>query len=316
MKELSIICPTLNEINFIDHLVHDLCSNDGLNKEVLIVDGGSSDGTQLRVKELMATYSNLRLINNPRKTSTAAFNIAFTESSSEYVAFVGAHARYSEGYFREAIKELKTNSCDAVGGPLKQEGKTLIGKAIALAMRSKAGVGNTEFRTSSERKYVDSVAFAIYRRSAIEKIGLMDERLKVNQDDEFHYRLNANGFKILMIPEISSVYYVRSTYSGLFKQYFKYGLYKPLVLKKIKSAIKIRHLIPALFCLYLASIPVALWLGFNFWLLMLPLYILVISTAAFMNKESLEVKLLSIPAFLILHLSYGSGFIIGLTKNN
>jgi glycosyltransferase involved in cell wall biosynthesis len=314
MKELSIICPTLNEINFIDDLVNDLCFDDGLDKEVLIVDGGSTDGTLVRVKELMKNYPNLKLINNPRRTSTAAFNIAFTQSASIYVAFVGAHARYSLGYFSNAIKELNTNSCDVVGGPLMQQGKSLVGKAIALAMRSKIGVGNTDFRTSSARKYVDSVAFAIYRRSVIEEIGVMDERLKVNQDDEFHYRLNSKGFKILMIPEISSVYFVRSTYSGLFKQYFKYGLYKPLVLRKIKSAIKLRHLIPALFFLYLCSIPIAYWLSFNLWMIFLPLYFALITIAAMISNEVLVVKLLSIPAFLILHLSYGFGFILGLIK--
>ena len=50
--ELSVICPSLNEINFIDQLIDDLCANDGLEKEVLILDGGSIDGTVDRVREL------------------------------------------------------------------------------------------------------------------------------------------------------------------------------------------------------------------------------------------------------------------------
>ena len=313
MKQLTIICPALNEIKFIEQVIHDLCVADGIDKEVLIVDGGSMDGTQMKVKSLMAIYSNLKLVNNPRKTSTAAFNIGVSESQSTYVAFVGAHARYSNGYFTNAINELNTNSCDAVGGPLQQEGKTLVGKGIAVAMQSKVGVGNTEFRTSNERKYVDSVAFAIYRRSMIDKAGLMDESLPVNQDDEFHYRINSLGFKILMIPEMSSVYYVRDSYIGLFKQYFKYGLYKPTVLKKVKGAVKLRHLIPAFFCLYLFSLPVGLY--FNFWFLFLFVYLLLITVAALMINEKLTIKIVAIPAFLILHLSYGLGFIIGLIKN-
>ena len=55
--ELSVICPTLNEINFIDQLIDDLCANDGLEKEVLILDGGSTDGTTDRVRELQKKYS-------------------------------------------------------------------------------------------------------------------------------------------------------------------------------------------------------------------------------------------------------------------
>ena len=310
--ELSVICPTLNEINFIDQLIDDLCANDGLEKEVLILDGGSIDGTVDRVRELQKKYSCLTLISNPRRTSTAAFNIGFDSAKGQYIAFVGAHARYSKDYFKFGAEVLRSGVCDVVGGPLEQQGKTDVGKAIAYVMSSKAGVGNTEFRTSKERMYVDSVAFAIYKKSMINEVGLMDESLPVNQDDEFHYRVNSRGFKIMMIPEMKAIYFVRDSYLKLFKQYFRYGLYKPLVLKKVSGSVRLRHLIPSAFVLYLASFPLSFIS--SWWFAPLLLYISLTFYISIGCREKFGVKLLCLPVFPILHISYGSGFLLGLFK--
>lgn len=310
--DLSIICPTYNEINFITQVVKDLCAEDGLMKEVLIVDGGSTDGTVDQIKKLQQQYSNLQYIHNPRKTSTAAFNIGCDVAKGEFLAFVGAHANYSAIYFSKGVEILRSGVCDAVGGTLAQQGKSEKGRAIAFVMSSKAGVGNTEFRTSKEKMFVDSVAFALYRKSVVLALGKMDESLPVNQDDEFHYRLNAKGHKILMTPEISATYYVRDNYSRLFKQYFKYGLYKPMVLKKVRGAVRMRHLIPSAFVVYLLTLPLAL---FNScWLLPLLCYFMLIVILSMTAKDSLKVKLYSIPVFPVLHISYGSGFLLGLVK--
>lgn len=42
-----------------------------------------------------------------------------------------------------------------------------------------------------------------------------------------------------------------------FSQFFQYGLFKPLVLQKVKSEFKFRHIIPSIFVLYVLLLP--LW---------------------------------------------------------
>ena len=71
--ELSVICPTYNEIDFIDALIDNLCINDGLEKEILIVDGGSVDGTIEKVNLLMNKYSSLKLFKKPISYINACF---------------------------------------------------------------------------------------------------------------------------------------------------------------------------------------------------------------------------------------------------
>jgi len=213
--QISVICPVLNEEAYVENLASKFLFNDGIEKELFFVDAGSTDQTKQKIIELQKKHSNLFLIDNPRKYVSFGFNKAFPQTKGQYIAFLGAHADYPETYFKDALKYLEANECDAVGGPLEQMGNTSTGRAIAYCMGHRFGVGGTEFRTSSKKRYVQSVAFAVYKREVFVKAGLLDEQLLRNQDDELHYRLNAHGYRILMVPEMQCSYYVRGSLDGL-----------------------------------------------------------------------------------------------------
>lgn len=308
--QLSIIVPVFNEIKYIHPLLGSLLMQDGVEKEIFLADGGSTDGTVAVIEAYAQQHSNVHLVRNEKKYVSFGFNKAFPQTTGKYITLMGAHALYPDGFFSNGLKYLEAGECDVVGGPLLQEGKTPAGKAIAYAMSSKWGVGGTEFRTERRKMYVDSVAFAIYKREIFEKIGLLDEELVRNQDDELHYRMNAAGYRILMVPEMQCVYYVRDSLSALFRQYYQYGLYKPLVLKKVRQGIRFRHLVPPLFCLYLLSLPLAAI--FALWLLPLAIYTIAILTIALSSPLSLSQKTTLFAAFPVLHVSYGIGFLKGL----
>jgi len=313
MGVLTVCFPVYNEVRFIDSLIQSVIGTFPVDKEIVLIDGGSTDGTLDKIKSWQEKYSNITLVHNPAKYVSHGFNLAFKQTNSEYIALMGAHAEYPDNYFQKGLEILKAGEAEAVGGPLVQKGKSGKANIIAFCMSSKFGVGDTEFRTSKKRSYVDSVAMAIYNRKIFDTVGMFDETLIRNQDDEFHYRLNHHGYRIMMEPEMESVYYVREDLASLWKQYYYYGYYKPRVLKKIRSGIRIRHLVPAGFVAYLISLPfLLLW----HWAFVVPLVLyfvlaLVILSANFSKIKDLFFGLL---AFLTLHLSYGIGFIKGLFK--
>lgn len=310
---LSIIIPVYNESKYIAALLDSLLTPDGIEKEIFLVDGGSTDGTLEQVATYQQQHPNIIVVHNEKKFVSFGFNKAFPITKGKYITLMGAHAKYPPAFFSTGISHLERDECDAVGGPLLQDGKTSTGKAIAYCMSAKFGVGGTEFRTERKKMYVDSVAFAIYKRTVFEKSGLLDEELIRNQDDELHYRLNAAGYRILMIPEMECTYFVRDSLKGLFKQYFQYGIYKPLVLKKVSSGIRIRHLVPAAFTLYLLSLPLAVW--FPAWLIPLALYLLLDLYFSMKSKTlGISQKLTCLLIFPALHLSYGTGFMLGFKK--
>lgn len=313
---ISIIIPTLNEANYLKKLVHNLLKSRPIISEIFICDAGSTDGTIEIVNELLNENSCIKYIHNSRKFVSFAFNEAFLQSTGKYLALLGAHAFYPDNYLEIGLKYLEANESDVVGGPLNQKGHGETGTAIALAMSSKFGVGDTEFRTSKKKQFVDSVAFAIYRKEIFDKIGLLNVQLKRNQDDELHYRIKANCYRILMVPEMECTYFVRNSFKKLWNQYFEYGLYKPLVLKMVYQGTRFRHLVPSLFILYVLALRI-LFLVLQ-WLVFIPLilYFIIAFYIAIKSRENLNIILKVVFSILILHLSYGSGFLLGLAKTN
>lgn len=308
--KLSIIIPTLNESEHIDPLVHSVNRIDQTEKEIIFVDGGSVDDTLLRIRQLQKTNPNIQLVPNPDKFVSQGFNRALKVARGKYVSLIGAHAAYPENYFGNCIKHIEGGECEVAGGFLKHEGKGIAGEAIAGCMGSIFGVGDTEFRTKPEKNYVDSVAFAVYDRRIFPKVGLFDEQLVRNQDDEFHYRLNRAGMRILLLPELETVYFVRNSLGALFRQYYQYGFYKPLVFKKVQNSIRLRHSIPGLFVLYLLSLPAAFF--WPFWTGPFLLYLALDLVFSFNRKGRFAVKLTSMAVFPTLHLAYGIGFLAGM----
>ena len=184
------------------------------------------------------------IINNEKYVSFG-FNQVFNQTKGKYISRIDGHTVYPENYFCNAINIIKKKSIDVVGGPAKHIGIGWKGKIIATCMMHPFGTGNSKFRISKKEQFVDTVPFPIYKREVLKKIGLYDEELIKNQDDELNYRCIANGFKILMSPALTTKYLVRENATDLSKQYYLYGFYKPIVFKKVKNSYKIYHYVPA-----------------------------------------------------------------------
>lgn len=308
---LSIIIPVRNEAEYIEQAVESFIQ-DTTAKEVWICDTGSTDGTLQILDRLALKYDQIKIFNSQYRTVSKVFNEVFPLTKGKYVSLLGAHAKYTPHYFSTGIKYLESNECDSIGGPLIQLGKSNMGKAIAFCMSSKFGVGNTPFRTEKKRMFVETVAFSVFKRELIEKVGLFDEELVRNQDAEFNYRLNAKGFSILMVPEMTCFYFVRESLSSVINQYYQYGFYKPLVFKKLKGSMKPRHIIPAIFVLYL----IGLLIGHQFILTVIPaiMYLFLVLLFSLVNSLTFIQKLNCLFVFPSLHLSYGIGYIVGAFK--
>ncbi|NJO92664.1 MAG: hypothetical protein HC831_29640 [Chloroflexia bacterium] len=175
---------------------------------------------------------------------------------------------------------------------------------------------------------VDTVPFGCYKKEVFNKIGLFDEQLIRNQDDEFNARLKQNGGKIFLIPSIEIVYLARENLAKLYNMFYQYGLFKPLVNKKIKMPSSIRQFIPLFFVLYLFLIPISLLLGMKlFYISLIPIsvYLLlnfIVSVKISVRKANFKLFPYLAVGFFLTHFSYGFGYLIGifrfwiLNKNN
>lgn len=307
---ISIVIPALNEEKYIGALLDKLLVESSVIDEIWVCDAGSTDNTKQIVEAYITKEPKVKYLPNPDKYVSHAFNKVYALSKAKYIALLGAHALYPSHFLSSGLSYLEAGETDVVGGPLVQVGEGAIGEAIAFAMSSKVGVGNTDFRTTKRKMYVDSVAFAIYNKEMLLKTGLLNTSLIRNQDDEFHYRIKSMGYQILMVPEMECTYYVRDSIPKLYKQYFGYGYYKPLVLKLVSSGLRMRHLIPALFVSYLLSLPLGLmFMGLLYWI---PLLVYLLLLAWVSSGTHLSMVLRRMFAIATLHIAYGLGFLLGL----
>ena len=311
---LTVLCPTFNEENYIENVLRFFVESLPSDKELFIIDGGSTDGTIEIVKQWEKKNATIHLLHNPHKYVPQALNIGLRASTGKLIVRLDAHTVYSKNYFEKIIETFDKTGADIVGGPMNAVGENAIQKAVAYATSGWFGIGNSKFHDVNFSGFTDSVYLGAWKREIFNEVGFFDEQMMRNQDDEFHYRCKSKGKKIYLNAEIKSQYFPRSTYKSLFKQYFQYGLYKPLVIKKIKSEVKLRHLVPLFFVLYLLSFPIV-FVAIS-WLLPLVLYFFLDVFNSFNSKESLNVKVASLLVYPILHISYGTGFLLGFGKKN
>jgi succinoglycan biosynthesis protein ExoA len=308
---ISVVCPCLNEKKYISLVLDFFVNSQPDDKELILVDGGSDDGSIAIIEAYMKKYDNISLLRNPNKYVPYALNMAIRKAKGDIIIRLDAHTEYANDYFTQIIKCFEETRADIVGGPMRAIGKTDFQKAVAYATSTKMGIGNSQFHFEEFTGFTDSVYLGAWKREIFRKTGMFDERMIRNQDDEFHYRAKSLGFKTYQDNLIRSFYYPRDSASKLFKQYFGYGLYKPLVLKKIKSEIKWRHLLPTGFVFYLASL---LFIHNIYWFIPAFMYVAAASFFAATARTSVPVRFYVFYCYFILHIAYGSGFVTGLKK--
>lgn len=325
---ITIILPIRNEAAYIERCLSAILSQDYSGEiEILIVDGMSTDDTRQKIQQFLGQIStvNLKLLDNPGKIVPTGINIALRQAMGDIIIRVDGHTLIASDYVRQCIAALQRSGADNVGGRMNAIGKTLFGKVVALATSTPFGVGGSRFHYSEQEEFVDTVYMGAWPRRVFEKIGLFDEELVRDQDDEFSYRLRAAGGKILLSPNIKSEYTVRSTPRALWRQYFQYGLYKVRVLQKHPRQMSLRQFAPPLFVLALLfSALLVFFPATRLLSLFIPIaYLLSNLAASFLtairaqksSQSPLPIYYLLLPlTFAILHISYGLGFLLGLIK--
>jgi len=310
---ITVICPTLNEEEHIEDVLNFFVNAKPDNKELIIIDGGSKDRTIQIIQKWIEIFPNIKLMNNPFKYVPFALNLAIKNSTGDPIIRLDAHTKYSEDYFLKILEVFEQTQADIVGGPMIKKGITDFQKAAAYVTSSPFGIGDSKIHRSNYNGESDHVYLGAWKRKLFDEIGYFDENLIRNQDDEFHYRAKSLGKKIYLSSTIKSEYLPRKNFKSIFKQYFQYGLYKPLVLKKIRSEIKLRHLIPLFFLIYIILTPILIFYN---WIIIFPLILYLLLNVIFSakNKNKFKIRILTFVLFPIIHFSYGLGFLIGLTK--
>ena len=320
--KVAVIIPTLNEEKFIAR-----CLDSVINQsypfedmDVMVVDGGSQDRTREIVEKYHTKYENIRLLQNPGRIQSIAFNIGVKNSDASYIVRLDAHALYKPYYIEGCVRGLESDASRGnVGGQLdiQPQNNSLWAMTNAILNYSKFGIGGASYRVGAQAGNVDTVPFGSFPRKVITEIGGMRDDLPRGEDNEFNSRIKKAGYNIYFDPSIECVYYARPTFKASCKQMFANGESIGHLFYVDSDSIGLRHLIPLLFVLSIICGIILSFLWRPFFYLMisgLGLYFMCDFVASFKAAKKHGWKYF-IPLFVMffcVHVSYGWGTIVGL----
>lgn len=236
--------PTLNERAFLRDCLDTLLSQDYPHiAEILVVDGGSTDGTRDIARD---AGCGVRVVDNPRVTAAAAMNIGIAAAANDLIVRADAHTLYESDYVTNCVQTLIESGASIVGGPMRPVGMSPFGRAVAAVTSSPFGVGPGRFHYSETKEEVDTVYLGAFHRQTVIDAGGYDE---VNlqwaaEDQELNFRVRQNGGRIVLDPAIRSHYFPRQTPTALLRQYHNYGMCKASTFAKHKALPTWRPLVP------------------------------------------------------------------------
>ena len=321
-RRVTVVLPCRNEALHIAACLDSILASahPAERLEVLVVDGMSTDGTRQVIEQYTKAHPGIRMLDNPRRIVPTGLNIAIRAATGEIIVRMDGHVVYPPEYIPRLVGALLESGADNVGGcliTLPADG-TAVSQAIAIAMGHPFGVGNAHFRIGAKQaRDVDTVPFGCFRRDIFRRVGMFDEELVRNQDDEFNHRIIRQGGRVRLIPDVVCYYYARGSLRQASRMFYQYGAFKPLVARKVGRIMTVRQLVPAMF---VATLFAAV-LGAFFWppvalagAGVAAVYALCVAACALpvARSHNLRCALALAVALPVVHLSYGFGFIRGL----
>jgi glycosyltransferase involved in cell wall biosynthesis len=221
-----------------------LAQNGGSSFEVVIADGGSTDGTRALVETRAAADDRVRIIENPSGETARGLNAALVAARGEYWVRVDGHSEIPPHYAELLVEHIRSGRAAAAGAIVRGAGHSRFGRAAAVALDSHFGIGDSHHHHATERRYVDHVTHGAYRIDLSRMIGGFDAALVRNQDYDFDYRYRLTGAEILLDPSVTFKRRVRETPLGLWRQFHEYGYWKSVVLRRHPRSLHLRWLVP------------------------------------------------------------------------
>ena len=179
------------------------------DREILVVDNGSTDGTAALIQARPVTY-----LREPKRGVSNARNRGIAESRGEVCAFLDADCVVEPQWLTELVRPFEDPEVGAVGGNLEHAPPSNAAERQAIRL-----LGDwQQFAFASNPAY-PITANAAYRHEVLEKIGPFDPHMTRAQDVELGLRFQGRSDLRLAFAERATARHSnRSTQLGFFRQ--------------------------------------------------------------------------------------------------
>lgn len=329
---VSLCIIAYNEEKALPSLLRDVLSQTYPKRktEIVLVNSGSSDGTGKMMTDFCqqneADYQKITLLDNPERIQAAGWNTAIKKAAGEIIIRVDAHASIPPEFIEKNVLTIQSGEYVCGGArPSNILDSTPFREMLLLAESSMFGSSIAGYRRKSEgKRYVSSLFHGAYRREVFAKVGGFNKDLGRTEDNELHWRIRQNGYRICQSDEIISYQNIRPSLSGMLRQKYGNGKWIGLTTGVCPKCLSIFHFVPFCFvmALILSAVLCVIGVSIGSSLLILPLLIIaaaylgadfLMSVTAFLSaKKKHPCMLLLFLIFPVLHIVYGVGTLVGL----
>jgi GT2 family glycosyltransferase len=205
---VSFIIPTFKQTDLLRRCVMSILGQSMPHVEVIVVDNGSTVNVKDYLRDI--SDSRLRIVRLDRNVFLCkAINFGFTHASGMYIATINDDAWISHEWALNAMKrfeqlpelgslaslvlmEADTSQIDSAGNGVS---------AIGMASNLSWGRPVSALSRQTEMVLGPSSSCAVYRRSALEKVGLLDAKFTAYYEDvDLSLRLQLAGYVCIFEP--------------------------------------------------------------------------------------------------------------------
>ena len=314
--------PIRNEADFIYQTLSQ-CAAQTLTHEdyeIIVVDGESTDQTIQEVQRFARDFPTVQLsiLNNPKRRSSAARNLAVQQAKGDYLLLIDGHVYLpSQSLFKDMLRAAETTQAKVLGRPQPQTPPNIteFQQRVAICRGSSLAHSGESYIYSDYEGWVSPLSVAImYHHSVFDEVGLFDDRFDASEDVEFNYRLEQAGYQCYISPAFTVYYYPRKSLTQLFKQLSRYGEGRARFLNKHPERFSIETVIPAVFfVLVILGLLFSLFIPFLRGLFILGLFtyaIIVVCELYFKQEiDDWQTLLWGVPIIFTIHCGLGYGYL-------
>ncbi len=255
---VSLILPVRNEA---EHLGRALDAIDAQGYpsdriEIIVVDGGSTDGTLDLIHRRSALDGRLSLLGGPGMNTPMAMCIGMEAANGDVIVKVDGHGWMNDQFVEVAVDNIASDAgLGCVGGLIEPIAATPVERANAYARFSRFGVGGGVYTLADSGQDTETVQCGAYRRDALHQVGGFDPQMAYGEDEELNYRIRMAGWHIRLDPAMRFTYHVRPSVASLFRQYLRYGRARVAVVRKHPAFFRAKHAVPAMMVAGLVATP-------------------------------------------------------------
>lgn len=267
MMKISVAVPVRNEANSVGELLRCLLDQTRPPDEIVITDGGSTDGTPEIIAKFIDNGAPIKLIRTGQALPGRGRNLAAAEAGNDWVAFIDAGIEPASNWLEVLTSRVEGDpTIDVVYGAWEPVIDSFFTECAAISYVPPPAARDGVITRPR------FIASSLMKRSVWRSVGGFPEDLRSGEDLLFMDRIEAAGFKSVFEPAAMVRWHLRRSLASTFKRFVLYARnnIRAGLWRQWQAAIFTRYLILIALAVVLSlTLSKLAWIPLALWLLML-----------------------------------------------